>query len=393
MLSSANYNTGPVFITKGVKILAIPGQMGSVLATGGDAIVINAPGKDVTLRNLFVLESNAGANGVNIQNAAAVHIEQTTIHDFSGNTSSCINFSSAASVRLFVVDSFLRHCRVAIFAHQTAVPAGNRSSVVIDNTRMERGFADEAGTTAYGIVQRGCIDVSLRNSMISRHDVGVQFDGLLANCTSHLQITDSHLTRNTTGVRVTSGTVNGYAQVAIMRSEITNGGDGIIAAHSATGTGLQLHVSDSTIGFHGNNGITASNTAADVNSTFSINLVKSQVYNVTNAVDLSATNGSRTTFYARDSTLSNADRLVKTSGSGVGRVTASLIRSNLQHATYGVDHGFGTVRLDGSHFTHLANTFVNNGSGDIKSLGNNWLSDFSNTSGFTYITPAVIAPF
>ena len=38
MLDSANYNTGPVNVTKSVTILAVPGALGSVVATGGDAI-------------------------------------------------------------------------------------------------------------------------------------------------------------------------------------------------------------------------------------------------------------------------------------------------------------------------------------------------------------------
>src|SRR6476659_4072782 len=43
MLDSANYNTGQVNVTKSVTILAIPGAVGSVVATsGGDGITINA---------------------------------------------------------------------------------------------------------------------------------------------------------------------------------------------------------------------------------------------------------------------------------------------------------------------------------------------------------------
>ena len=65
----ANYNTGPVTINKGVKIIALPGELGSLLANGGDGLIINAPGKDVTLRNLVVLNFNLGVTGVNIVDA------------------------------------------------------------------------------------------------------------------------------------------------------------------------------------------------------------------------------------------------------------------------------------------------------------------------------------
>jgi hypothetical protein len=50
MLDSANYNTGPVAITKSVTILAVPGALGSVLATGGNAIDIATAGVKVALR-------------------------------------------------------------------------------------------------------------------------------------------------------------------------------------------------------------------------------------------------------------------------------------------------------------------------------------------------------
>jgi hypothetical protein len=43
MLDSANYNAGQVDVTKSVAILAIPGALGSVVATGGaNAINIDA---------------------------------------------------------------------------------------------------------------------------------------------------------------------------------------------------------------------------------------------------------------------------------------------------------------------------------------------------------------
>lgn len=391
MLNSANYNTGPVVINKSVKILAIPGEMGSVLANGGgDAIVINAPGKDVTLRNLFVLHLN-GVNGINIQNAAAVHIEKTTVHDFSGANSHCIVYNSAAVIRMYVVDSFLRHCRVAISAHATAVPPQGtpRSSLVIDNTRIERA----SGTQATGILQKGCIDVVFRNSTISRFESAIQMESLIADCFSHLQVDGSNLARNTTAIRVTSATVNGHARVAIAGTQILNSGDGIIATNSAIGSTVHLQVSNSAVGFTGGNGVTLANSAADTNSSMTMNLANSQLNSITgSAVDLSSTNGSQITFVARDSSFAHATRMVKTAGTGAGRLRVSLIRSNLQHATFAVDHGFGTVRLDGSHFTQLINSFVNSGSGDIRSLGNNWLTNFDNASGLTYITPTIIAP-
>ncbi len=54
MLDSANYNTATVNITKSVSILAVPGVVGSVVATGGPAINISTAGVNVALRNLVI---------------------------------------------------------------------------------------------------------------------------------------------------------------------------------------------------------------------------------------------------------------------------------------------------------------------------------------------------
>src|SRR6476469_4562325 len=67
MLDSANFNTATVNITKSVKIFAIPGQMGSIVGSAGDAILINTTG-DVTLRNLQILNFSGGVNGINVAN-------------------------------------------------------------------------------------------------------------------------------------------------------------------------------------------------------------------------------------------------------------------------------------------------------------------------------------
>jgi hypothetical protein len=59
MLDSANYNNATVFITKNVSILAVPGAVGSIVATGGPAISIGAgiggAGITVALRNVVIV--------------------------------------------------------------------------------------------------------------------------------------------------------------------------------------------------------------------------------------------------------------------------------------------------------------------------------------------------
>lgn len=386
MLDSANYNGAPVNINKSVKILAIPGQMGSIVGNGGDAIIINTSG-DVTLRNLQILNLSGGVNGVNIQNAAAVHIEKTSIDGFTTDASSCIRLDSPATVRLYVDDSFLRHCRNGIFANGSNTT--NRTSVIVDNTRIERGF-NSTSTATIGAWMQGAVDVTLRNSVVSRQDQGVRFENPVAGGSSHLEINRSEITRSNSGVVYTNSVASGVAQISIVGSSIVDNGDGINVSNSAVGGNTYLAVTDSHIAYSGTNGATLSNSAADANTRVYLELIRSQITNVSaTAVSLSASNGSKTYLVARDAELSHAITAVQTIGPSP--VSASLIRSNINSVTTAVDHGSGSVKLDGNHIVKCANDFVNNGSGTILSLGNNMVTDIDNLSGFSYITPSIIA--
>jgi hypothetical protein len=388
MLDSANFNTGPVSINKSAKILAIPGQMGSIVGIGGDAISIDTSG-DVTLRNLQILNFSGGVNGVNIANAAAVHIEKTSIDGFNTDASSCIRLDSPNTVRLYIDDSFLRQCRNGIFAH--GVVTSNVSSVLVDNTRIERG-SNTANPTSIGVWMTGAVDVSLRNSVVSRQDQGIRFENPVASNSSHLFVDRSQVTRSNVGLVYTNGVANAAAHILIKNSQVVDNGDGINVSNTAIGGNTYVKVADSEIANTATNGVTMANSAADANTRVFIELERSQVRNVTATdVSLSATNGSKAYLYAHDSEMTHAVTGVKTAGS-TGGIAVSIVRSAIFNTTTAIDHGFGEVRLDGSHVVNNANDFVNNGSGNIISLGNNMVVDNTNTSGFTYITPAIIAP-
>ena len=393
ILDTAGY--GPFTIDKSVKVIGPSGVYGGISVQGGagatTGIVINAgPGDDITLRGLDISGVPTVAPlpdiGIDIQSAGAVHIEKSSIGNFNQGTSSCINFSTANTVRVYVVDSFLRECRTGISAHGTAVLA-NKASLIVDNTRIERG---RAPVVAYGVWVQGAIDVSLRNSMISRQDVGIQFENLLATV-SHVELLHSELTRNTTAIQVINTTANAGAELSINGSQVLGSTDAIKVSNNATPASVTLSVMDSEIGYTSQGGIQLADTGGDANARIFMEFVRSSIHNITlNAVDLSATNGSKTYFDARDSTFSHAQSLIKTSGTS--RVAVSLIRSDLRFCTTAVDHGNGQVRLDGTHVVQCTQDFVNNGSGSIASLQNNFVFDNTDAPGPTYITPSSIGP-
>ncbi len=99
MLDSANYNTGPINITKSVSILAIPGAVGSVVATGGDAIDIATANINVTLRNLVIvpLPGTGFANGVSMTAGASLVVDNCVVANMPNNG---INVVANAKVRV-----------------------------------------------------------------------------------------------------------------------------------------------------------------------------------------------------------------------------------------------------------------------------------------------------
>jgi hypothetical protein len=87
MLDSANFNTATVNITKSVSILAIPGAVGSVVATAGPAINIATAGIKVALRNLMIvpLAGGGGTSGVVISGGVtSVSIEGSVFANLTG---------------------------------------------------------------------------------------------------------------------------------------------------------------------------------------------------------------------------------------------------------------------------------------------------------------------
>jgi len=391
MLDSANYNTAPVIINKGVKIFAIPGALGSIVGNAGDAVVINTAG-DVTLRNVQILNFSAGVNGVTIQVAGAVHLEKVSIDGFTNVSAACIRLDATTTVRLYVDDSFLRHCTIGIYANSTAT--SNLSSVIVDNTRIERGFGTSPPPSSYGIWMQGAIDVSLRNSVISRQDEAIHFENPIVS-SSKLYLDHSEITRSNAGIVYSNNFTNGVGTIHLKNSLFVANTDQLTVSNSAVGGNVVITVADSHFSNSGNGVITLSNSAADAagNTRVFLEMVRSQIKNFTNfGVSLSATNGGKTYLYARDSEFAHGTAGIKTAGSGTGGVSISLVRSQIMHTTTAIDHGFGSVRLDGSHVVSNANDFVNNGSGSMTSLGNNMVFGNDNTSGFTYITPSIIAP-
>jgi hypothetical protein len=214
MLDSANYNTGQVNITKSVTILAVPGALGSLVATGGgDAININAASIAVSLRNLVIVHYVSSANGINFVTGSVLNVSDCEIYGMQ-----------LGGIR--------------------ATATG--SDVTVRNTVAR-------GNTGAGFFSAGSVVATLDRVHLAGNAIGLYLtDG------SQIKVSDSVLASNTTNADVRSA--GGATRVAINGSAITGGSFGITAYASASGAAVYIALSDNTI-THSGGGIQAQQVA------------------------------------------------------------------------------------------------------------------------------------
>jgi hypothetical protein len=210
----------------------------------GNPITINQANATVVLRGLTLDGQRTVANGINIVNAATVHVEQSVIYHFTGQGIS----ATAAGVEVFVIDSILRDNIGA-----GLVMFEETSRLTIDNSRFENnGFGISVGggiatihrSIASGNANHGIaavdnsVTVTLTSSVTAQNGSTGIFvvagstlamesslahgngDGLFVANGSTARISNSTFTNNTTGIN-NSGTVE-TRQNNTVRGNTTN---------------------------------------------------------------------------------------------------------------------------------------------------------------------------
>jgi len=201
MLDSANFNTGLVNIAKSVSILAVPGALGSVVGNAGDAINITAPGVRVALRNLKILNFNAGQNGILMTNGTSLKVEGCEIAGFTG--ASGIKIATPAVVT--IVDTVVRD---------------NYNGILFDNG--SRG--DVARTTVVG-----------------NQYIGIWAGPTVASSPVSVMVTDSVSSNNAYGF-VASASTSNQARMTVFRSTAAHNS---AVAFEAYGSSASMTVSAS----------------------------------------------------------------------------------------------------------------------------------------------------
>ncbi|MEO8675517.1 MAG: hypothetical protein ABI569_08060 [Casimicrobiaceae bacterium] len=221
ILDTAGY--GPMTINQSIKIIGPSGVYGGISVTGGanptTGIVINAGFSDViTLRGLDISGVPGVAGpfplvGIDIQKAGAVHIEKTSVSNFTQDASECIRMSVTAPVSLFVVDSFLRECATGVHIDGTTV---GEARATIDNTHIEQGTNTQSGTAIVGVKATGNYMVNIRKSLISSGIVGVLASQTVDTDKPSVTIVDSQITLMANGA-IKMGPGPGPAAAGLLR--------------------------------------------------------------------------------------------------------------------------------------------------------------------------------
>jgi hypothetical protein len=243
MLDSANYNVSQVNVTKSVTILAVPGALGSVVATGGgDAININAAGAKVTLRNLVIVHLTSSANGVYFLQGAELNVIRCEISGMQGRGI----FAGAPGGKVTVRDTVLRGNALYGFSAGAGVTAA-----------LERVHA--VGNGASGVLATEA-HVVVSDSLIEGNYYGVQ---LFASGGMHARaaVEGSTITGNTYGISVSSALATDFVEIAVSRNVISHSATAAIYAGQGASSSVTIVAGGNTIienpiGFAGSAGST-----------------------------------------------------------------------------------------------------------------------------------------
>jgi len=154
MLDSANFNTGTVDINKSVSILAVPGQVGSIVAVAGaPAITIQTAGVAVTLRNITIANNavNPGSKGIHMTNGKSLTLEQCVLNGLPEEGL----LLGGNAMNVYVKDSEIRNGGYA------AIWASDGANVHVVRTKMtdnQYGGAIAKPVTSTGVVQMTVTD-------------------------------------------------------------------------------------------------------------------------------------------------------------------------------------------------------------------------------------------
>ena len=219
---------GVVTITKSIT-LDCSGTFGGILASGANGVNVNGAGINVKIRNLSIEGLGTGLIGVNILNAATVHIENCHIHGFQNGTAAGVRIATSANVQVSLADTILAEnvTTTGSGAGLLIAPTGSGRVRVLAERLQSKNNGN--GISAIGASGTGPVFVTIKDSALfgnsgsglasSSTATGATIDigltqtlvsanlgsGLDASTRSTFVVGSSVITANNIGVQLTSG--------------------------------------------------------------------------------------------------------------------------------------------------------------------------------------------
>jgi len=209
MLDSANYNSATVTIGKSVSILAVPGAVGSVVAIGGPAISITAPGLAIALRNLVIVPLPGGGAtfGVHMTGASSLTIDGSLI----ANLPSFGVYAVGAGARVAITNSVIRNVGEYAVQVQNGAFADVSGTKMLNNIGGVSTRSDTVTTTK----------ATVSDSIISGYTYGVNSFVTIAGGIARVFVTRCTI-QGTTYPLLSETTGVGTAALTFSNSMITN---------------------------------------------------------------------------------------------------------------------------------------------------------------------------
>jgi len=169
--------------------------------------------------------------GIDVQNVGTLHIEKSSIGNFTQDASACINAVSAKPLQIFINDSFLRECRTGIRISGTGPDDTTRMNLVVDNTRIEHMINTGGATGTDAVRVADAVVGSLRNSVVSWANNGIHLTNVNTNVRLRFHVMSSQITRMGNAALETGGAPAASLHVSLENSLINNTQAALIHGH------------------------------------------------------------------------------------------------------------------------------------------------------------------
>jgi parallel beta helix pectate lyase-like protein len=225
VLDSAGYGT--MVIAKAVQVIVPPGIHAGITAINLNAIIVSAgPADVVVLRGLYVSGGGNG-NGISFSSGKALHVDNCVINGFTAGNG--LFFGAAGQLEM--KDTIVRENTNGVLLFSTS----GIILATLDRVHLERN-------ANFGLLVEDNARATLRDSVVANNLInGAQIISVTPAVSAQLTVVNS-LVANNANIGVSVGGGTGTATVTVADSTITSNPFGLVTQTNGT-----LQISNSTI--------------------------------------------------------------------------------------------------------------------------------------------------